>query len=295
MRTAHNMTLSLKSLTTSLRVRTTDVFLKAKLRTDWARSASRLRSATLQGNKDFDVVISLTSYPPRFGTLHLTLQSLLLQTHINKKVALWIAHKDMDKLPPSVTALVPYGLDIHACEDTRSYKKLIPALKQYPTLPIVIADDDAYYWPQWLDELLTTARDGAGKEVICHRMHRIRLGADGLPLPYTQWESESRRSDASPLHFPTGIGGVLYLPGILPPEVFDQQAYTDLCPTGDDIWFYWMARSNGASFRCTQSTDYIHNWRGSQAAALAINNVGNDMNDKQIGAMIGRFGYFPSK
>ncbi|NGZ88045.1 glycosyltransferase family 2 protein [Duganella aceris] len=289
------MTLSLKSLSTSLHVRTTDVFLKAKLRHNWAKAAPRLRSAKLQGDNDFDVVISLTSYPPRFGTLHLTLQSLLLQAHTKKKVALWIAHKDIDKLPTLVTALVDYGLEIHACEDTRSYKKLIPALKRYPTHPIVIADDDAYYWPQWLDELLATARGSDGNEVICHRMHRIRLGADGLPLPYTQWESESRRTDASPLHFPTGIGGVLYLPGILPAEVFDQQAYTELCPTGDDIWFYWMARSNGASFRCTQSTDYIHNWRGSQAAALAINNVGNDMNDKQIMAMIDRFGYFSAK
>ncbi|MHA4870302.1 hypothetical protein ACXZ1M_21645 [Duganella sp. PWIR1] len=286
------MTRSVKSILTSLYVRASDVYLKAALRRSWASRAQALRAEQAALGDTFDVVISLTSYPPRFATLHLTLQSLLLQAHAKKRVELWIAEKDMGQLPQQVKDLTAYGLQISSCEDTRSYKKLIPALLKYPTLPIVIADDDAYYWPSWLDELIDAGKANGDKEVICHRMHYIRHGAGGLPLPYRQWESESQRRDASAHHFPTGLGGVLYRPGVLPPEVFDRQAYMELCPTGDDIWFYWMARQNGATFRCVQVTSYIHNWRGSQKAALANHNVGNDMNDVQLNAMIKRFGYF---
>jgi hypothetical protein len=286
------MTRNLKSIVTSLQIRTKDLYLKALLRRVWAAKAQQLRVKHAETTNNFDVVISLTSYPPRFGTLHLTLQSLLLQSYAKKHVDLWIAEKDMAQLPQKVKDLTAYGLQIHSCEDTRSYKKLIPALHKYPDLPIVIADDDAYYWSSWLDELLDAAKLGGANEVICHRMHYIRLGENGLPLPYRQWESESQRIDASALHFPTGLGGVLYRPGVLPAEVFDRKAYMELCPTGDDIWFYWMARKNGATFRCVQVSSYIHNWRGSQKAALANHNVGKDMNDVQINAMINRYGYF---
>jgi hypothetical protein len=264
-----------------------DRWLKARLARQWKQ---RMRSAPAPAPSANALVVSLTSYPPRFPTLHLTLQSLLLQNYVDRRVVLWIARQDVAQLPPAVRALTAHGLDIRTCDDTRSYKKLLPALQAYPDATIVTADDDLYYWPEWLQQLVDAAAAAPG-DIVAHRIHRIRHSAAGLPLPYRQWEVESQNNETSGLNFPTGNGGILYPPGILSPLVQDREAYTSLCPSADDIWFYWMGRLNGARYRRVDSCHTLHDWQGSQALSLSKDNVGTDRNDQQIAAMIGRYGY----
>ncbi|WP_075258074.1 hypothetical protein [Herbaspirillum camelliae] len=261
-----------------------------KFQVNWLLNGRRF---AVRRQLDSGVVVSLTSYPPRFPTLHLTLMSLLAQSYAPARIVLWIAHQDMDKLPASVTDLTRHGLEIKACDDLRSYKKLIPQLQSDPRSIIVTADDDVHYWRHWLQELVD-AYEPERKEVIAHRVHRIRLGADGLPLPYNEWEHSIREYGADALHFPTGIGGVLYAPGVLDAQVLEQDEFMRLCPRGDDIWFWWMARRNGARFRRAPSVNrdsYFHCWDGSQACALWEDNLTGSYNDTQIAAMIGRYGF----
>src|SRR5262245_44945290 len=66
---------------------------------------------------DAGLIISLTSHAPRFGTLALTLKSLLLQSLRPARVVLWIGRRDVALLPAEVRELAPFGLDIRACED----------------------------------------------------------------------------------------------------------------------------------------------------------------------------------
>lgn len=260
---------------------------KARLAYRWRQ---RTHGAAISAHPVNALVVSLTSYPPRYPTLHLTLQSLLLQSYVNRRVVLWIAHQEMDLLPPRVLALTAHGLEIVACENTRSFKKLLPALKAYPDTTIVTADDDLYYWPEWLQQLVDTAAAAPG-DIIAHRIHRIRHSAAGLPLPYREWEIDSKNDESSVLNFPTGNGGILYPAGALGPLVHDREAYSRLCPSADDIWFYWMGRLNGVRYRRAVTGEDLHDWQGSQAAALSIDNVGAYANDQQIRAMIDRYGY----
>jgi hypothetical protein len=132
------------------------------------------------------LVVSLTSYPPRFGTLSLTLRSLLLQTVKADRTILWIAHADIQLLPKNVTDLQAAGLEIRATEDMKSYKKIIPALEAFPDAFICTADDDVYYWPTWLEELVAVARM-TERVVVCHRAHEITLDAQGHFYPYDKW------------------------------------------------------------------------------------------------------------
>lgn len=266
-----------------------DRWLKRRLQRQWQR---HVRAATPAGPPAGDaVIVSLTSYPPRFPSLHWTLQSLLLQSHPHKRIMLWIAHGDMARLPPAVLELQRHGLEIMACDDTRSYKKLVPALQAHPDATIVTADDDIYYWKDWLRQLVDAAAAGGGKDIVAHRIHRIRHNPQGLPLPYPQWEIESRNGELSGLNFPTGNGGILYPAHVLDPAVTDQAAFRALCPSADDIWFYWMGRRNGARYRRVAGHHYVHDWQGSQASALSNDNVGDELNDRQIAAMIARYGY----
>jgi hypothetical protein len=265
--------------------------LHATLERNWFAYGRRYSHAKRSGP---GVVVSLTSYPPRFGTLHLTLKSLLSQSYVPDRIVLWIAHADMALLPVAVTDLQRAGLEIIACDDIKSYKKMIPLLQRGSEAAIVTADDDVYYWRDWLRQLVQ-ARSPGKLEIVCHRMHRIKLNADGLPVSYNDWDFETSNAESSPLNFPTGIGGVLYPANVFGPEVLDEHAFMTLCPRGDDIWFWWMARANGATFKRVPEVNEVHCWDGSQEVALWKDNIGATFNDNQIRAMIGAYGFIQER
>ena len=270
-----------------LHLRWKKLILHATLEMNWRRYGRRPGCAN---DIKAGVVVSLTSYPPRFSTLHWTLKSLLSQSYAADRVVLWIAHADMALLPPAVTRLQRAGLEIIACDDTKSYKKMIPLLQQGCASAIVTADDDVFYWRDWLQQLVQ-ARVSGKLEVICHRMHRIRLDANGLPVSYNEWEFETSNAESSPLNFPTGIGGVLYPANVFGPEILNVPAFTALCPRGDDIWFWWMASMNGATFKRVAEHHEVHCWDGSQDVALWKDNLVGKFNDDQIRAMIAAYGF----
>jgi hypothetical protein len=261
--------------------------LHTRLEVDWLLYGRRFFR---KKRSNSGVVVSLTSYPPRFATLHLTLKSLLSQSFPAERIVLWIAHGDIPLLPPAVKNLQSAGLEIIACDDIKSYKKMIPLLQEGNNTAIVTADDDIYYWRDWLQQLVD-ARDPGKLEVICHRMHRMKLDSSGLPVSYNEWEFESSNTDSSPLNFPTGIGGVLYPANVFGPEVLNVDAFTHLCPRGDDIWFWWMARANGASFKRVRQQNAVHCWEGSQEVALWKDNLVGKFNDDQIRAMVSAYGF----
>ena len=204
---------------------------------------------------------------------------------------LWIAENDFDKLPAAVLALRDHGLLIKVCPDLRSYKKIIPALGQHPDALIVTADDDAYYWPTWLEELVD-AYDPNVREVLCHRAHRMVVREGRCPAPYSDWVFDVADTAPSPTIFPTGVGGILYRPGIFMPEIVREELFQKYCPTNDDIWFYWMALLNGAKFRKVGPVRRITLWPRGQASALFNNNVlGASANDGMIAAMVAAYGF----
>lgn len=269
-----------------LRMRFRDLARLATLHGNWWLHGRHYAARRRAGNR---IVVSLTSYPPRFATLHLTLKSLLSQSFLPDRLVLWIAHEHISLLPESVKALQSAGLEIKACEDLKSYKKMIPQLRESLDDTIVTADDDVYYWRDWLQQLVGMRTPGK-LEVICHRMHRMRLAPSGDPLPYNTWEFESANRESSVLNFPTGIGGTLYPAGLFDGRVLDTQACMALCPRGDDIWFWWMARARGATFRRTDARHELYCWDGTQGVALWLDNIGNNFNDEQLRAMIAAYG-----
>lgn len=204
------------------------------------------------------------------------------------KIILWIAHEDKSKLTPAILSLQKHGLKIAFCEDLRSYKKIIPTLKQYPDSIIVTADDDLYYGSTWLEGLISCYKKNTD-DVICHRLHHICLDDNKFPLNYTQWEFESQSLNVSPLNFPTSGGGVLYPPKILYSEVLNAKVFKKLCPDADDIWLYWMMRLNGRKARKSNMHFTTYCWSGSQEISLYNSNEAGG-NDLQISAMLDAYG-----
>lgn len=233
------------------------------------------------------LLVSLTSHGPRFGTLALTLRSLLLQSLRPEAILLWIGHRDLAALPDEVRALESLGLQIRPCEDHGPYTKYVHALRERPTGRIAICDDDTYYRPDWLAELVAADRTG---EIACHRIHRIALDDRGMPEAYRLWQHDSDARDFSPLNFPTGVGGVLLTMDRFDPRVVDMREALALCPTSDDLWLYATARLAGTCFRLAGSHEPLVVWRTSQDNALWRINVAARANDRYLAALVERFG-----
>ncbi len=235
---------------------------------------------------DGRVIITLTSYPPRFATLNLTLKNLLTQDVADYKVVLWLYKNDYDALPVAVKRLEKNPLfSIRLCEEnTKSYKKLIPALQEYKDYFLVTADDDAYYPASWLRSLIE-GYDDSVKAVVGRRGHIISLDQDGRIMPYSQWQRNINTTTLDKKVFLTGLGGILYPPHCFDGEVLNQANYMSICGSADDIWFFYMLHRNG--YICKKIGGAFPDilWENSQQTALFQENVHNLGNDKVFAAM----------
>lgn len=197
--------------------------------------------------RDRQVIVSLTSYPDRMYELKYTLYSLLHQSMKPDRIILWLAEEQFpnkeDDIAPSLLALQENGISIEWCEDIKSYKKLIPALKMYPEDIIVTADDDIFYPENWL-ELLYDSYLKHPDCIHCHRAHRIKMTDNGF-APYNSWERAVSIAYPTRQAFPTGCGGVLYPPHTLHNDILCKEYFMELAPKADDIWFWTMILLNG--------------------------------------------------
>lgn len=237
-----------------------------------------------------NLIVSLTSFPPRFKKLHLTLKCLLNQDTVPDKIILWVAENDFKLLPNSVIKLQKHNdFEIQTCEDLKSGKKIIPSIELYPSSFVVTADDDLFYSREWLSELCGNW-DGNNNHIYAHRVHHIRK-IDEVLVPYQNWDFDIKSNLPSPFNFATGCGGVLYPPNSLNSMVLDKELYMRLCPKQDDIWLYWMAQLNGSQVINTPYQFQMIPWLGSEKSGLASENLSNKQNDKCINKMMAHYGW----
>lgn len=255
------------------------------------RWKSRAKLQTVSHSLPGEVIITLTSFPARYPILHHTLQSLLTQSVRADKVVLWLYEEDLPSLPDTVRDLEKEGLSIRTCpRDTRSFKKLIPSLEAYPGAFLVTADDDIFYRPDWLQELLAGYQ--GNDDILCLRAHYIRCQDNGKPRPYRTWERKTETNGPSDKLFFTSGAGVLFPPRSLPALACDEQLFTALTPHADDIWLNWMAQASNSNVRRVGSNRQVIAWSEARLSSLwEINKTAESGNDKQIEAVIERFGF----
>lgn len=247
------------------------------------------------------LIVSLTSFPERMYEIHFTLYSLLNQSLKPDEIVLWLAREQFPNgeadIPQIVLNLQKNGLTIKWCEDLRSYKKLLPALKEYPDDIIVIVDDDVYYPQSWLEKLYKQHLKTPNC-VIGHRCHKIMLDKNGSPKPYKQWNKNADFACLRPSYrnFLTGCGGVLYPPHCLYQDVADIAAIKETAPYADDIWFWAMALLNGTKIRtfCGRFRKVLlvnpeRELRQTEELTLTKLNIAQDGNNKQMAAVLTRY------
>ena len=189
-----------------------------------------------------ELIVSLTSYPARIYDIHYCIYSLLTQSIKPNKIILWLGEEQFPNrekdLPNNLLEFIKYGLTIKYTKDIKSYKKLIPALKEYPNSIIVTADDDIFYPQNWLEKLYNSWKNNTDY-VICHRAHRVVIENEKI-ISYNNWDKCVIENKSSFYHFCTTGGGVLYPPNCFYKDIFNEELFINLSPNADDIWFWAM-------------------------------------------------------
>ena len=184
--------------------------------------------------------------PSRLPAIGLCLESLFTQTFKPNRIILWLTHDELAGCSPETRALLRMyeyrNLEIKICKkDIRSYKKCLYALSAYPHAILVTADDDIIYPRDWLERLWKSYLLNPDS-IHCYKAHTMRFDNARQLKPYLEWSFKDD-DDPGPSFrlFPAGCHGVLYPPKCLDERVFDEELFSRLTPTNDDIW--WKAMS----------------------------------------------------
>ena len=230
------------------------------------------------------VIISLTSYPARIETVWQVVKSLKNQTILPEKIILWLSRQQFptrDSVPRSLWEQVDTLFEIRMeDDDIRSHKKYYYAMREFPDKTIVTCDDDIYYHPDMLAALLNGSWLYPNC-VVANVTKRLRFDDRGNLLPYSQWETGVEAYATDNL-VQIGVGGVLYPPHCLDETVLDRPLFMDICPLADDIWLNAMARKKGTPV-VQSALSILPLPIKNEGSSLTAINVGESMNDRQIG------------
>jgi len=203
-----------------------------------------LRIPSIEMNSD-NIIVSLTSYERRVknNVVYYTLCSILRQKVKPDRIVLWLDENEWsdDTLPRKLLSLKEKGVSIEYCENLKSYKKLVPSLKKYPESTIITVDDDCIYPQDTLEQLLDRYRKHPHNIICLYAMEPIIQS--GCPANYKEW-NVANREYSSNLIFPIGAAGILYPPHSLHEDACNKELFNQLCPSADDIWFWFNSLRN---------------------------------------------------
>ena len=205
---------------------------------------------TIANSEQPKIVVSMTSFPKAIPYAVGAIHSLLQGSVLPDKLVLYLTFSQFGEagIPDELQRLCEDNaiFEIRNYDrDIRSYRKLIPALSDFPDAVIVTVDDDVWYHQHMLRDLLRLHAQ-IPDAILAHRAKRIAMGK-----PYRKWKKYRwydfvfKRINRSFANLQTGVGGVLYPPYSLKSDMMDVDLFTKLCPSCDDIWVWAAGARNG--------------------------------------------------
>jgi hypothetical protein len=242
------------------------------------------------GPEDGAPIVSLTSFPARIDHVWIPIECIFQQTLRPARIFLVLSVKEFpDKqLPKSLQQQQKRGLEILWVENNiRSYQKLLPVKKLFPARSIVTIDDDKFYDKNLLATLVSAAGSNP-HHIIGTRGWEVGVQDTGL-IPYRQWK-KADLSTPPEKTFLTGVGGIYYPPDTPFCELlYDEQFALDLCPRGDDIWFWAMARLSKIPAVCLGRNMTRPIRKLKHGPNLWKENCNQGGNDKQLANLMSHF------
>ena len=198
----------------------------------WYHKHPSHKSGVTEKKRKQKVVVSLTTYPKRIGTVWLTVETLMRQTVKPDEIILWLADSQFEAgrngLPENLLRLQNRGLTIRFCDDLRSHKKYYYALQEYAQDLVILADDDMFYPRDTIKKLLQLHKKYP--DDICSMTAQV-IGPDFTVVP-SNWRNprlneKLQHSDA--LHR----------------DAFCKPVFQEICCYADDLWIAFQAARKG--------------------------------------------------
>ena len=170
---------------------------------------------------DSEVIVSLTTFPPRISQLHLVLKSILWQTYIPANIIVWLSEQEfpgrLNDLPEELRKLTANGVKFKFVpENFRSHKKYYYVFREYPDHKVITVDDP---------------------DTVCGNVIRkIRMDGNTFSV-YRKWPKVFMMPVNSSLqNVAIGCGGIYYPSRWYGEELFDWKIISEHCPSADDLW-----------------------------------------------------------
>lgn len=212
------------------------------------------RSGVTSVKREQKIIVSLTSYPARIGTVWLTIETLLRQTVKPDEVILWLADEqfpDKGALPEKLKLQVTRGLQIRFCEkDLKSHKKYFYVMQEYPEDIVILVDDDIFYPYDMIDKLMKMHAKYPLDICAC-TTQVIYPSIEAEPIMWRNPKVDEPIIHSSRVQVFTGSGS-LYPPHSLLENAFACDEIMRYCPHADDMWLTFKALGNGTKITSFQ-------------------------------------------
>lgn len=266
----------------------------------WKLSLKPLKSDDSLKRAD-DLVVSVTSYPERIGILEKVIDSILKQTVLPGKILIYLSKDEFsntEDIPSALSSILAKRKNlIRLCwvkGNLKSHKKYFYAMKEYRDCAVLTIDDDQIY-PSNMIEILYSSYKKFPGYIHCNRANLMTFRNDGTLRCYSRWLFAYKHLLETPSMqlLPTGVGGVLYPPGSIPPAAFDSEAIKQCCIQQDDLWLKFWSVVNGVKVVVPEGYVFPREIPDSQKTALWKSNIGsgNDLSCKKILALLTSKGY----
>lgn len=235
------------------------------------------------------IVVSLTSNPARFSTLHISLKSVLNQTMKPSKVILWLDQDvSLKDVPKNILDLQKKGLEIRCGgEFLKPHKKYIHAMTEFRDACIVTVDDDVIYTRDMIASLYASYLKHPNC-ISARRVHKIQYDMNHHAVNYNNWLYDCKKEKEPSMQLlATGVGGVLYPPHVfdMDSENFNPQNIKENAWSVDDVWLKFVENSLNIPVIWVPNNHthpfYITN-KELAKTSLYISNVHNNHNDVAI-------------
>lgn len=186
-------------------------------------------------DSQYDVIVSLTSFPERFKKYDLLircLDSLVTQeTTYKYHIVITLFKNDIPFLPKELmNYFYENDIEVLPCEeDLKGHKKYFYVMKKYSYLPIITVDDDMVYSPHMI-QMLYDGYNNDKTMSYCGWVRRISYDKYGKLKPDIYWESPN---DEFPNVKNVGFSGSGLL---IPPKAFYPNDYYEIIISGNNIY-----------------------------------------------------------
>lgn len=237
-----------------------------------------------------EIVVSMTSYPPRINCLQPVLKSIFKQNRKPDKIVLWLATSEFprqeDDLPVYLVNLAKKNkICIEWCQDLKPHKKYFYALQKYRDSIVITIDDDLLYARDMIKCLMASYQKfpHAVSAMRSHIMHPE--GEKFAPYAHFTYQQNEIIGVPSMRLLATNGAGSLFPPHLLDLQYFDERLIERLSLYTDDLWLKTvevLSKVPVVQPRPFKGLKYVKN---SQLIGLFYGNTlhgGNDTNLEKI-------------